>query len=617
MHTLMPTRSGSTKSSRSLREERHLQSGIKPPMDKPQRYVDRPFLFIWQYVRRRPIAHALILTAVLGAVASSVTTQYGVKSLVDALSGDGNAMSAWQAFFFLMFLIAADNLLWRLASWIASFTFVDVTGDLRRDLFRYLTGHSVSYFVDQLPGTLSSRITAASNAIYAIENMCVWNVLPPCIATASAIALIATVSLPMAAGLAVVSALMVILMFYMAAAGRPLHHDFASKAAAIDGEMVDVIGNMSLVNAFGGKTREHHRFDWIIDLELVARRRSLLYLEKLRILHAVVTIVLTTGVLAWAVALWQRGLATTGDVVLTCTLGLAILHATRDLAVALVDATQHVARLAEALPMLLVPHDLRDHPEATRLVDRGARVVFDNISFSYPDGRTVFKNFSLGLEPGQRVGLVGESGAGKSTLIALLQRFYDLQGGRILIDGQDIARVTQDSLREAIAVVPQEVSLFRRSVMENIRYGRPNATDEMVLEAAIAARCDFIESLPNGFSTMVGDHGIKLSGGQRQRIAIARAFLKDARLLLLDEATSALDSDSEEAIRKAFEQLMQGRTVITIAHRLSTIRNFDRIVVLEDGQIVEDGAPDSLIRRDGRYRRLIKREMNRLSRPAA
>lgn len=586
-------------------------------MHEPQRYVNRPFLFIWQYVRRRPLAHAIILTAVLGAVASSVTTQYGVKSLVDALSGDGDAMSAWQAFFFLMFLIAADNLLWRFASWIASFTFVDVTGDLRRDLFRYLTGHSASYFVDRLPGTLSSRITAASNAIYAIENMCVWNVLPPCIATASAVALIATVSLPMAAGLAVVSALMVILMFRMAAAGRPLHHDFASKAAAIDGEMVDVIGNMSLVNAFGGKIREHHRFDWIIDLELHARRRSLLYLEKLRILHAVVTIVLTTGVLAWAVVLWQRGAATTGDVVLTCTLGLAILHATRDLAVALVDATQHVARLAEALPTLLVPHDLRDHPEATPLVDRGARVVFDDISFSYPDGRTVFKNFSLDLQPGQRVGLVGESGAGKSTLIALLQRFYDLQGGRILIDGQDIARVTQDSLREAIAVVPQEVSLFRRSVMENIRYGRPNATDEMVLEAAIAARCDFIESLPNGFATMVGDHGIKLSGGQRQRLAIARAFLKDARLLLLDEATSALDSESEEAIRKALEQLMQGRTVITIAHRLSTVRNFDRIVVLEDGQVVEDGAPGSLIRRDGRYRRLIKREMNRLSQSAA
>jgi ATP-binding cassette subfamily B protein len=342
-----------------------------------------------------------------------------------------------------------------------------------------------------------------------------------------------------------------------------------------------------------------------------------LYLEKLRILHAVFTIVLTLGVLAWAIALWQRGAATTGDVVLTCTLGLAILHATRDLAVALVDATQHVARLAEALPMLLLPHEMRDHPEATDLVKRGARVVFEDVAFSYPDGRAVFANFNLRLEPGQRVGLVGPSGVGKSTLIALLQRFYDVQDGRILIDGQDIARVTQESLRAAIAVVPQDVSLFRRSVMENIRYSRPSASDEMVLEAAIAARCDFIEALPNGFATIVGDHGVKLSGGQRQRIAIARAFLKDAPLLLLDEATSSLDSDSEEAVRLALDQLVRGRTVIAIAHRLSTIRSFDRIVVLSDGVVIEDGPPDLLIRRDGPYRRLVRREMNRLSRDAA
>ncbi len=194
--------------------------------------------------------------------------------------------------------------------------------------------------------------------------------------------------------------------------------------------------------------------------------------------------------------------------------------------------------------------------------------------------------------PGERVGLVGPSGGGKSTVFALLQRFYDVQGGRILIDGQDIARVTQESLREAIAVVPQDISLFHRSVIENIRYGRPDATDDEVMEAAIAARCDFIESLPEGMRTFVGERGVKLSGGQRQRIAIARAFLKDAPLLLLDEATSALDGESEEAIREALGRLMHGRTVIAIAHRLSTVRHFDRIVVLQLGEVVQDGPPE-------------------------
>jgi ATP-binding cassette subfamily B protein len=182
----------------------------------------------------------------------------------------------------------------------------------------------------------------------------------------------------------------------------------------------------------------------------------------------------------------------------------------------------------------------------------------------------VFDKFSLRIKAGQRVGLVGQSGGGKSSLLTLLQRFYDVQRGSITIDGQDISRVTQQSLREAISVVPQDISLFHRSIMENIRYGRPNATDDEVLRAAIAARCDFIENLPEGMATTVGDRGIKVSGGQRQRIAIARAFLKDAPILLLDEATAALDSESEEAIREALSRLMRGRTVIAIAHRLAT-----------------------------------------------
>jgi ATP-binding cassette subfamily B protein len=297
---------------------------------------------------------------------------------------------------------------------------------------------------------------------------------------------------------------------------------------------------------------------------------------------------------------------------------MSVLHATRDLAVALVDVTQHVARLSEALAMLLVPHELRDHPKAKPLIERGASVEFANVTFRYADGNPVFERLNLRLEPGQRVGLVGPSGGGKTTLFALLQRFYDLQDGQILIDGQDIARVTQESLRDAIAVVPQDISLFHRSVIENIRYGRPDASNQEVLDAATAARCgDFIAALPNGLETTVGERGVKLSGGQRQRIAIARAFLKDAPLLLLDEATSALDGDSEEAIREALGRLMQGRTVIAIAHRLSTLRHFDRVIVLQAGQVVQDGAPDQLVRHNGLYRNLVQREMSRLAQQAA
>src|SRR5436189_854359 len=590
-------------------------------MEEACRYSDRPLAVLAGYVQARPCSHAAIMIAVVGAVGCSVGAQYGVKLLVDTLAGGlyvgTHAKDAWLGFVLLAALIAADNFLWRVASWIASYTFVAVTGDLRRDLFRHLTGHAPSYFADRMPGTLTSRVTATSNAVFTLQNMSVWNVMPPCMATLIAIAFVVTVSVPMAVVLMALAGILVLAMFRLAAAGRPLHHEFANRAAAVDGEMVDVVGNMPLVWSFCGIGREHRRLDATIDREMAARRRSLLYLEKLRLFHAVVTVVLIIALLAWAIVLWQNAAATAGDVVLVCTLGLSILHATRDLAVALVDVTQHLARLSEALATLLVPHRLRDHPEATSLV-RSGTVALENIDFCYPDGRRVFSDFSLRIEPGQRVGLVGQSGCGKSTLFVLLQRFYDVQGGRIVLGGQDLARVTQESLRAAIAVVPQDISLFHRSIMENIRYGRPDASDADVHEAIVAANCgDFIENLPEGVATIVGDRGVKLSLGQRQRIGIARAFLKDAPILLLDEATSALDSESEEAVREALDRLMGGRTVIAIAHRLSSLRNFDRIVVLQAGRVCEDGPPQVLVRSKGVYCNLVRREVARLVKQAA
>jgi ATP-binding cassette, subfamily B, bacterial len=588
---------------------------VRVSMQEHSVYAHRPLAFSIRFIALRPVWHAFIVAAVLGAVICSVSTQYGIKLLVDALSSaERNTEAVWTAFGILAALIAADNLLWRVAGWAASSTFVAVSGDLRRDLFQHVTGHAPSFFTNQSPAALTSRITATSNALFVTENMFIWNVLPPCVASIGALVYIGMVNLQMAMLLATVGGGVVAALFKLAAAGKPLHQEFASKAAAVDGEMVDVVGNIALVKAFGGLARERRRFEKTIDQEMAARRASLFYLERIRSLHAFTTIALIFALLVWAVTLWQRRLATTGDVILICTLGMSVLHATRDLAVALVDVTQHIARLSEALETLLVGHELRDAPTAKPLLRQGASIAFENVSFAYPRGGPVFSNLDLHIGAGERVALVGRSGGGKSTVFALLQRFYDVQKGRILIDGQDIIDVTQHSLREAIAIVPQDVSLFHRSILENIRYGRPDATDGEVRAAAFAARCgDFIEELPNGFDTLAGDRGFRLSGGQRQRIAMARAFLKDAPLLLLDEATSALDVESEEGIREALGRLMRGRTVIAIAHRLSTVRSFDRILVLDQGKIVQDGSPEQLSKCDGLYRMLVQVEMNRLN----
>ena len=571
----------------------------------------RPLGFLMRYVRMHPAGHLTVLLSVLTAVACSVSTQYGLKHLIDTVSaGRGADMGpVWGAFWLLCGLVAADNLLWRVGGYAGHRTFVAVTGDVRRELFSHLSGHSPSYFAERLPGALASRITATSNAAFTLLNTGSWNVLPPCVAVTFAILFIGSVAPPMAAALAACAFALGALVFWLARRGTDRHREYATHAASVDGELVDIIGNFAVVRAFGATFREQARIGATMGAEMASRRRSLYYLEHLRLVHAVLTALLTAGTVAWGILLWQRGQASVGDLVLTTALAFTILHGTRDLAVALVDLTQHVARLEEAIGALLVAHDLPDKEGAEAIQPGQGEVRFEGVGFAYPGRAPVLTGFDLAIRPGQRVGLVGYSGAGKSTVLSLLQRFHDVSGGRVTIDGADIRDVTQESLRGTMAIVPQDISLFHRTVLENIRYAKPDATEAEVLAAADMARCrEFIEALPDGFATMVGDRGVKLSGGQRQRLAIARALLKDAPILLLDEATSALDTESEQAIQQALDRLMSGRTTIAIAHRLSTLRNFDRIVVMDRGRIVDDGSPAELANRAEPYRDLLRKQ---------
>lgn len=545
----------------------------------------------------------------LAAVGCAVGSQYGVKNLVDALSNGGGSGELWSAVAVLLALVAGDNLLWRLGGWVAARAFVKVGGDLRIDLFDHLSGHGSRYFTERFPGAVAGRVTTAANAAFTLENSLAWTTLPPAAAVVTSIAVLGLVNWPMMAALSTAAVVIGGVIWRFAARSRHLHDRVAARAAVVSGDLTDVIANIGLVRAFAAAGRERRRLTGRIVREMTAQQASLRALERLRLFHAVCVFAVAAGALVWSVLLWRRGVITTGDVVLTTTLGFTVLHASRDLAMAMVDLTQHFARLGEAIRVLYLPHEMTDTPNARPLINLGGSVTFLNVGFSYPDDARVLQDFTLHIPAGQKVGLVGRSGAGKSTVLALLQRLYDPERGHVLIDEQDIAEVTLESLRRAIAVVHQDVALFHRSVAENLRYGRPGASDEEVQRAADAAFCtEFITRLPQGFATIVGERGSKLSGGQRQRLAIARAFLCEAPIVLLDEATSSLDSESEELVQEALSRLVNGRTVIAVAHRLSTLRAFDRIVVMERGTIVEDGAPAELLRRPSVYSRMEQRQ---------
>jgi len=579
-------------------------------MSLPRYASSGAITFLARYVWRRILSHSVVLTAVFGAVSCAVASQWAVKTLVDVLgTQDPAPYTLWGAVALLLALVAGDNLLWRLAGWVSTYAFVAVGGDIRVDLFNHLSGQGTRYFIERFPGALAGRITAAANAAWTIENSLMWTTVPPGAAVLGAIFLLGTINWRLTAVLLVVVGALGASIGWLAANGRHLHQSFAGHAAHVSGDLTDVVSNIGLVRAFGAANRERERLGSKIREEMQAQRASLRSLERLRLFHALTVFIVTAGVLIWSVELWRRKQISTGDVVLTTTLGFTVLHASRDFAMALVDMVQQFAKLDEAVQVLGLPHEMQDTPEAKPLDISGGSIDFRQVSFSYPSGQEVLKGFDLHVPAGEKIGLVGRSGAGKSTIIALLQRLYDPDAGTVSIDGQDISHVTQVSLRSSIAVVQQDISLFHRSLLENLRYGRPEATDEEVYSAVEAARCtEFINRLPQGFDTMVGERGMKLSGGQRQRLAIARAFLMDAPVVLLDEATSALDTESEQSIQEALARLFKGRTVIAIAHRLSTLDSFDRIVVLERGRIIEDGAPRRLLQSLGAYSRMYGRQ---------
>ena len=585
----------------SLETDKKARSDTPPDMRSPVR-------FIAHYVRSRPWHFGALIAMVLLAASCAVGVQYVMKLLVDSMTvtrGAGHNTGVWIALSLFIGLIAVESVMWRISGWLGCRTTVGIGVDVRLDLFDYLSGQPMRYFANNMAGSLGQRITATAGNLGALINTIVWRIAPPTIDFVGALIVFTTVDWRMALALAFFVIIVTAGLILFGERGRPLHRDFAGRAGVAVGEMVDVVSNMWAVKAFSARYRERDRLTLMFNNEARAQRRSWMYTEKTRVIHDVALCIMAGVMLVWAVYSWSKGQITPGSVVVVSALTFRILHGSRDLALSLVDAVQQFGFVEETLRVIGQPQTVTDAPDARPLEVRGGTVEFRNVGFSYGDRGAAILDLNLRIPAGQKIGVVGPSGAGKSTLIQLLQRLHDPQKGDILIDGQPIMDVKQDSLRDAVAVVPQDTTLFHRTIMENIRFGRPDATDEEVYAAARAAYCEgFIQALPEGYQTMVGERGVKLSGGQRQRIGIARAFLKNAPILVLDEATSALDTESELEIQRALTHLMRGRTVVAVAHRLSTIAAFDRIIVMSNGRVVEDGSMAELRRRGGLFDRM-------------
>ncbi len=555
-------------------------------------YSKAAFVYPWL------LCIAIIAVVTLEAV--SIVSPLYLRQFINLLSSGTPTPEIVQGLFLILAVFGAIIFVgWfgqRLRMFVVSRLEAKVMTDLYQTAFNYLLGHSHEFFISNFTGTLTRRVSRYARSFEQIFDNLFFNFFSAFLFAVGVISVLALKSILLGAGLFVWTVAFVYMQFRMMHSLRSLRTARTEEDSRMTGFLSDAVLNHSTITTFAAAGYEGSRLRETVSRWYVATKKVWDADAWIYGVQGLFVIGIELALLSGAVLLWQRGLVTVGDFVLiqVYIMGLmdriwGIGRNMRQLYDAFADAT-------EMLDILELPHAIQDVPGAVPLQVREGAIKFDQVRFEYFDSQAVLKDFSLAIEPHEKVALIGSSGAGKTTITKILLRLYDVSSGAVSIDGQDIAKVTQESLRKSIAFVPQEPLLFHRSLMENIRYGRQDATDEEVIEAAKQAHChEFIDRYKEGFGTMVGERGVKLSGGERQRVAIARAILKDAPILVLDEATSSLDSESERLIQDALLRLMKGKTVIAIAHRLSTVMNMDRLIVMEQGAVVLSGKHDELL----------------------
>ena len=500
---------------------------------------------------------------------------------------------------------------WRLVLYLAWTFETAMQRDLYARCFSKLTNQTLFFHSNKFGGSLVSQTNKLVGAVESFWDTIIWSILPLVVSLVGSIIVLSTLLWQYALFLLIFSIVFSIVVYYGSKPMAKLTKKEAKSSNKLNGQLADVISNVLAVKSSGAEATEQKFFTKTVNSWRNSSLDVMRGFLKVSTIYSSINMVIKIGAIAFAVYAAQNDLVSVASVYLIITYTGSVAHELWNMNGIMRNYNRIIGNANDMVEILQTPTTLIDKSDSKLKVTNG-EISMDKIIFTHDEGQgdTLFHDFSLDIKPGEKIGLVGASGSGKTTLTKLLLRFADIDSGKITIDGQDISEVTQASLRTKIAYVPQEPLLFHRSVRENIAYGRPDATDAEIEEAAKKAGAyDFIVGLKNGFDTMVGERGTKLSGGQRQRVAIARAILKDAPILVLDEATSALDSESEALIQKSLETLMKNRTSIVIAHRLSTIAKLDRIIVLKDGKIVEDGSHDELInKKRGVYAKLWARQ---------
>ena len=579
--------------------------------------------FTFAHWRRQPGRVGAVTFTVMAATVADLFMPLYAGRLVDAVAGDRAAgLDAALIALAAMVVLGAATVLFR------HLTFVGLThmtlrtmADVAREAFARLQRFSTDWHANNFAGSTVRKITRGMWALDLLTDTILLSLLPSLVILLGTTALLAwhwpAMGAVVFAGAVIYIAVTVSLSLGFVAPAARLANAWDTR---LGGALADAISCSPVVKAHGAEAREDARLAGVLGKWAKRTRRTWLRGTLSGTTQQLVLLALRAAVIGLIIWLWAQGRATPGDVAFVLT-SYAVVHGyLRDVGQHVHNLQRSVNDMEEMVAMHALPFGVADRPGAEPVALTAGEIAFDRVTFHYGGhAEPLYRDFSLAIRAGEKVGLVGRSGSGKTTFVKLVQRLYDVTGGRILIDGSDIAGVTQASLRSQIAIVQQDPVLFHRSLAENIAYGRPGASLAQIEQAARLANAhEFIMRLPKGYATLVGERGVKLSGGERQRVALARAFLADAPILILDEATSSLDSESEGLIQQAVERLMEGRTTIVIAHRLSTVRAMDRILVFDRGRVVEEGSHAALLEREGgAYRALFEKQAGEIAKGLA